>query len=489
MKLSLSGRQPLHTMFRIIVIVILFFPALLRAQVWTLDSCINYAFEKNLTIRQSEQSIKLAEINELTAIGGFMPSLNAQASHGYNWGQRIDPFTNQFASSRIQSNNLGIATSVNLFNGFQQVNTYKQSQLNSEVSKWNYEKIRNDISLSVASAFLNVMVNKEFMDIAQRTLEASDRQVKRMEKLVNAGQMSEGNLNEILAQQASNNASLVTATNNYELAKISLMQLLQLDAGQSAGFSIAIPELEDAETLQMITNPEVAVEMAINNFPDVKSASVNLASADMGKKIAEAGYYPSINASFTFGTGYSGAARVVTGNPDSLSFPIGTVLGSGELVTSFPQLSYSADDYTVKPFSDQLTDNVNRSLFFTLNIPLFNGFATKSAVKRAEINQVNARLQLEQTKQTIEQNVYRAYTDAKASLANYYASKASVEANQRAFQWSELRYEQGVSNLVDYADARTRLENAQASLTRNKYDYIFKVKVLEFYMGKTLNLK
>jgi outer membrane protein len=460
-----------------------------RAQQWTLDSCISYAFQKNLSILQSEQSVRLAEVSELTATGGFLPSLNAQASHGYNWGQRIDPFTNQFASSRIQSNNLGIATSLNLFNGFQQVNTYKQAQLNVDVSKWNYEKMRNDIALSVASAYLNVLVTKEFMDIAQRTLDATDRQVKRMEKLVNAGQMSPGNLNEIIAQQASNNASLVAAANNYELAKIGLMQQLQLDAGQSSTFSISVPELEDVESLELISNPEVAVEMAINNFPDIKGATVNLASADLGRKIANAGYYPSLNASFTFGTGYSGAARVLTGNPDTLSFPIGTVLGSGELVTSFPQLSFAGDDYSVKPFSDQLSDNVNRSLFFTLNVPLFNGFATRSAVKRAEINQVNARLQLEQTKQTIEQNVYRAYTDAKASLANYYANKSSVDANQKAFDWAELRYEQGVSNLVDFADARTRLENAQAALTRSKYDYIFKVKVLEFYMGKTINLK
>jgi outer membrane protein len=476
-------------MFRYIAFLFFSIPLFCQAQQWTLDSCISYAFQKNLSILQSEQSVRLAEVNELTATGGFLPTLNAQASHGYNWGQRIDPFTNQFASSRIQSNNLGIATSLNLFNGFQQVNTYKQAQLNVDVSKWNYEKMRNDIALSVASAYLNVLVTKEFMDIAQRTLDATDRQVKRMEKLVTAGQMSPGNLNEIMAQQASDNASLVAATNNYELAKIGLMQHLQLDAGQSSTFSIIVPELEDVESLELISNPEVAVEMAINNFPDIKGATVNLASADLGRKIANAGYYPSLNASFTFGTGYSGAARVLTGNPDTLSFPIGTVLGSGELVTSFPQLSFAGDDYSVKPFSDQLSDNVNRSLFFTLNVPLFNGFATRSSVKRAEINQVNARLQLEQTKQTIEQNVYRAYTDAKASLANYYANKSSVDANQKAFDWAELRYEQGVSNLVDFADARTRLENAQAALTRSKYDYIFKVKVLEFYMGKTINLK
>jgi outer membrane protein len=476
-------------MFRSIAFLLLLFPLFSLAQAWTLDSCINYAFEKNLSILQSEQSISLAEINEKTAVGGFFPSLNAQASHGYNWGQRIDPFTNQFASSRIQSNNLGIATSINLFNGFQQVNTYKQSQLNSEVSKWNYEKIRNDIALGVASAFLNVLVSKEFMDISRRTLDATDRQVNRMEKLVVAGQMAQGNLNEILAQQASNNASLVSATNTYELAKISLMQLLQLDAGQSSSFNIAIPQLDEVESLGLISNPELAVDMAIRNFPDIKSATVNLASADLGRKIAEASYYPSLNASFTLGTGYSGAAQVASGNPDLLSFPIGTVVGSGEMVMSIPQISYDVDDFSVKPFSDQLADNVNRSLFFTLNIPIFNGFVANSSVKRSEINQVNAQLQLELTKQTIEQNVYRAYTDAKASLANYYANKTSVEANQRAFDWAELRFEQGVTNLVDYSDARTRLENAQAALTRSKYDYIFKVRVLEFYMGKTLNLK
>lgn len=476
-------------MFRSIFLVFLLFPFLSHAQSWTLDSCINYAFEKNLSILQSEQNIKLAEVSEMTAIGGFMPSLNAQASHGYNWGQRIDPFTNQFASSRIQSNNLGIATSLNLFSGFQQLNTYKQAQLNSEASKWNYEKMRNDIALGVASAFLNVLISKEFADISRRTLDATDRQVKRMEKLVNAGQLAQGNLNDILAQQATNNASLVAANNTYDLAKISLMQLLQLDAGVSSTFNIVVPQLEDVESLELISNPELAVESAIRNFPDIKGATVNVASADLGRKIATSGYYPSLNASFTFGTGYSGAAKVATGNPDLLSFPIGTVLGTGDLVLSVPQLSYDSDDFSVKPFDDQLADNVNRSLFFTLNLPLFNGFATKGAVKRSEINQINAQLQLDQTKQTIEQNVYRAHTDAKAALANYYANKTSVEANQLAFDWTESRYDQGATNLVDFADARTRLENAQAALTRSKYDYIFKVKVLEFYMGKTLNLK
>lgn len=460
-----------------------------NAQVWTLDSCIAYAFQNNLAIQLSEENVALSGLNETSAIGAMLPSLNAQGGHGYNWGQRIDPFTNQFASSRIQSNNFGIATSVNLFNGLRQVNTLKQAELNTETAKWNYQKMRNDIALNVASAYLAVIINKEFMDIARRTLDGTDRQVKRMEQLVGAGQIAVSNLNDLQAQLAADNASFVSTENNFRLSKLSLMQLLQLDASKLDQFNILIPNLDEVEQYTLLSNPEIAVQAALNNFPEVKSATTSVASAALGQKIAASGYYPSLNASFSYGTGYSGAAKVITGNPDTLAFPIGTVLGTGELVTSFPQLSYSLDDYQTKAFRNQLQDNVNRSLFFSLNIPLFNGFSTHTGVKRAEINFRQAELQLEQTKQTITQSVYQAYNDAQAALANYYAFKTSVAASIKAFEWAELRYEQGMSNITEYADSRMRLEIAQANLARTKYDYIFKLKVLDFYQGKAITLK
>jgi len=459
------------------------------AQVWSLDSCIAYAFRNNLAVQLSEENISLSILNETSAIGAMLPSLNAQGGHGYNWGQRIDPFTNQFASSRIQSNNFGVATSVNLFGGLRQVNTLKQAGLNTETAKWNYEKMRNDIALNVASAYLAVIINKEFMDIARRTLDGSDRQVKRMEKLVSAGQLAVSNLNDMQAQLASDNASFVAAENNFRLSKLSLMQLLQLDASKLDQFSIIIPKLDEVEQYALLSNPDVAVQAALNNFPEVKGATTTVASAALGRKIAASGYYPSINASFSYGTGYSGAAKIVTGNPDTLAFPIGTVLGTGQLVTSIPQLIYSTDDYQTKAFTNQLQDNVNRSLFFSMNIPLFNGFSTHTGVKRAEINFRQAELQLEQTKQVITQSVYQAYNDAQAALANYYAFNTSVAANEKAFGWAQLRYEQGMSNITEYADARMRMEIAQANLARSKYDYIFKLKVLDFYQGKAITLK
>ena len=460
-----------------------------KAQSWTLDSCIRHAYSQNISIQLSEETVNITALSETQAIGNLLPSLNGQATHGYNWGQRIDPFTNQFATSRIQSNNFGLATSVNLFNGMRQVNTYKQAGLNTERAKWNYEKMRNDIALNVASGYLAVIINKEFLDIARRTLDGTERQVKRMEKLVSAGQLSVSNLNDMQAQLASDNASFVIAENNFRLSKLSLMQLLQLDGSGVESFTIIIPTTEEVESLELIANPEVVVEAAIHNFPEIKAATTGLAAAALGRKIATAGYYPSLNASFSYGTGYSGAAKVLTGNPDTLAFPIGTVYGTGQLVTSIPQLVYSTDDYQTKAFGKQFQDNVNRSLFFSLNIPLFNGFVTQTSVKRADINYRQANLQLEQAKQVIEQSVYQAYNNAKASLANYYAFKTSVAASKKSFDWAELRYEQGLSNITEYADSRMRYEIAEANLTRSKYDFIFKLKVLDFYQGKAISLK
>ena len=459
------------------------------SQTLSLDSCIAFAFQNNLSIQLSAENVALTKLNETNAIGGMLPSLNAQGSHGYNWGQRIDPFTNQFATSRIQSNNFGLATSINLFAGLRQVNTLRQAGLNSETARWNYEKMRNDIALNVASAYLSVIINKEFMDIARRTLDGTDRQVRRMEKLVSAGQLAVSNLNDMQAQLASDNASFVSAENNYRLSKLSLLQLLQLDAQKLDQFNIIIPKLDDIEQYSLLSNPDIAVQAAINNFPEIKSATTGVASAALGRKIAASAYYPSLNASFSYGTGFSGAAKVVTGNPDTLAFPIGTVLGTNDLVLSLPQLAYSSDDYKTKAFNSQLQDNVNRSLFFSLNIPLFNGFSTHTGVKRAEINHRQAELQLEQTKQAITQNVYQAYNDAQAALASYYAFKSSVAASVKAFEWAELRFEQGMSNITEYSDARMRMEIAQANLARSKYDYIFKLKVLDFYQGKVITLQ
>lgn len=456
---------------------------------WSLDSCIRYAYEHNISLQRSELSIENAEINRQAAIGGLLPNLNGQASHGYNWGQRIDPFTNQFASQRIQSNSFGLSTSINLFSGFQQSLTVKQSALEIERSKWNYEKLRNDIGLNVASGYLQILLASEFWEIAKTNRNKTALQAERIEKLVNAGSLAQVNLDQINAQLAADDAAEISAGNNYFMAKLALLQFLQLPSTLIESFEIITPDLDQMEQGEIISNPQVIVEAATTNFPEIKSAQVGLKSAEMGQSIARGAMYPRLSASYSYGSGYSGASKIITGTPDSLAYPIGTVFGSNFLVVSLPQAVYGDDDFSVKPFNDQLRDNVNRSLFFSLTVPIFNGFQTSSSIKRANIAALDAKLALDQAKQTVEQNVLRAYTDAQASLANYEASKRSEVASQRAFDAVELRYQRGTANQVEYNDARATLDNAKASVIRNKYEYVFKLKILDFYLGKPINLK
>lgn len=461
----------------------------LNAQ-WSLDSCIGYAFHHNISVLQSRLNIQLAQTNQTTALGSMLPSLNGSATHGYNWGQRIDPFTNQFASQRIQSNSFGLATGITLFSGFQQYNGLIQANLNAEQSRVDFERAKNDVALNVASGYLTVLLNQEFVLVAEGNVAITKRQLDRLLKLVRAGQISEGQWNELNAQLATNEASLVAAQNNYSLSLLSLMQLLAIPGSEQANFSLVVPDLSEIDQQAMLNNPDQAVSHALSTFPQIKSAEIGLASALVGEKIAKGAFSPRVTANFSYGTGYSGAARVLVGKPDSVFVPLGTILFNGiEQPISLKQPVFGTDDYRTKPFSDQWRDNVNRALFFNLTVPIFNGFSTTAGVKRARVNREIAALQLEQAKLNLEQSVQRSWADARAALSSYQAAKRSTEANQTAFDWAQQRYEQGVINAVDFADAQTRLLNAKASEVRARYDYLFKVKILDFYLGKPLSLK
>lgn len=472
-----------------VFLVVAFSSTAQAQQVWSLDSCIRHALDANISVKQSELNLEVGEINALQAKGGMLPNLNAQGSHGYNWGRRIDPFTNQFASERIRSNSFGIASSMTLFGGFTQWNSVKKAEIDRQVAMWNVEKMKNDVALNVATAFLNLVVQKEVLAIAQNNLNLTDKQVVRISKLVEVGQLAQSNLNDILAQQASDQANLIRSENNVYLAKLSLTQLLLLTPEQAANFDVTIPDLESMESQQIISNVDAIVQAALNNFPEIKSAEASVISAEYGYRIAQGSALPTLTASYSYGSGYSGASKVVTGSADSISYPIGQVFGTGQYVFSFEQPYYTSDDYSTKSFSDQMRDNVNKSLFFNLNIPIFNGFSNYGNIRKAQINALNANYNLEQSKLNLTQSVERAYADAQASLANYRASQLALDASQKSFEWVEKRYEQGASNLFEYSDARTRLDNANATVLQNKYDFIFKLKVLDFYLGKPISLQ
>lgn len=470
---------------RVVVVLFCLFPFFSQAQ-WTLDKCVQTAEERNLTIQQNNLAVEQAKLNQEQSLGSFLPTLNGQVSHGYNWGQRVDPFTNTFANQRIRSNSLGLSTSITLFNGFQQINQYKKSEVDFESKLLANETQRNAIALQVAVAYLNILMIEETKQAAALTLERTRKQIKRIQTQIQVGSAAEGALKDMQAQEASDEAALVAAENNYTIAVLELTQLLMLDQSERANFTIAAVDFSQFQIAAALPNEDECIKNALAAFPQVKSAEKNVLSNELALRIAKGGLSPRLNMSYSYGSGYSGASKIITSAPDSFSFPIGTVLGSNDLVLSFPQAYYTSANYSVKPFDRQLHDNVNKSLFFSLNVPLFNGFANDVNIKRAKLNVESGSLQLQQTKLQLEQEVRKAYADAVKAESNMKANEKAIQASQAAFSWNELRFNEGVIGMSEYLDARNRLQQAELNYLRSKYDWLFKKKIVDFYLGKSI---
>jgi outer membrane protein len=332
---------------------------------------------------------------------------------------------------------------------------------------------------------LNVLLTKELQASTELTLNRTKLQVPRITALVNAGSSAEGSLRDIEAQLLSDEANYISAGSNVQSAILDIAQLMQLTEQEQRDFSItADPSAFNiAEQMPGLSD---CIQNAISTFPQIKSAELLLASSNLNLRIAKGGMSPRLSMSYSYGSGYSGASKVLTGSPDSLAYPIGQVFGSNQFVFSFPQAIYTLDDYTTKPFNNQLKDNVNQSLFFSLTLPLFNGFSNDVNIKRAELARADNELTVQQTRVQLEQEVRKAYLDVTRSKANYEATEKAVEASRLAFDWNELRFNQGVVGMSEYLDARNRLAQAESNFVRSKYDWIFKRKIIDFYMGVPL---
>lgn len=475
--------QPLKKKGLLVLLSIFVFPglAVYAQNPWSLMECVNYAMENNIQIKQQKLSVEIAEENLLQTRANQFPTLNANASHGYNFGRTIDPFTNEFATERVRSNNFSLGTGLNLFSGFQVRNTIAQGRHELEASQYDVEKIENDISLAVASAYLQILFARELVEVTASNLDVTRQQVDQTRRLVEAGTLARGSLYTIEAQAASEELQLVNAQNQLNIAYLNLAQMLDLEDYEN--FEIEVPEIEIETFGEMDYSPMQIYSSAVNSQPDVRSAELRVASAEQGVKIARGGRSPMLSFRGSYGTGYSGASREVT------EVMIGEPRKIGETEGGEPVFAPSLDYLTqIKPFGDQLEDNLNRSLAFVLTIPIFNNLQTKSSISRSRIALENANLNQQQVRVQFFKNVQQAHADAQAALKRYTATSKNVQALQEAFRYTEQRFSLGMLNSLEYNDSKNRLSVAQSDLLQSKYEYVFRTKVLDFYLGIPLSL-
>lgn len=456
---------------------------------WTLQRCLDHAFEHNLQIKLAELGEVSASIGTQSAKGAFLPNLNGNASHGYNFGRTVDPFTNQFVeSSRIQSNSFSVSTGLTLFNGFQNHLNLRRAVLAQRSAEANRGIAENNVVLTIAGAYLNVLFQEEFIRVAEINLEATGRQVNRVTSLVQAGAAAEADLYDVQAQFASDEATLVGTTNALGLAKLNLVQLLQLPASEMDSFEVMRPSDEDLERNNLPPSPDAAVSHALSSFPEILQATYTVEDSEIALKLARASSMPRVYASFNLGTGYSGASRMVDGPPTTEELLIGTLQVNDSLAYDLIA-QQDVYNFITTPFNDQLDKNFNQSLFFSMSIPIFNNFSVKSAREQAQVNVLRSEYQLEQTRQVLTASIESAWADSRAASQNSVAQETALIAADRAFLNSEKRFEAGATTAVDYADARTLLDNARVNALRAKYDLAFKSRILEFYMGRAITFR
>ena len=425
------------------------------AKQWSLEQCIRYAIENNIDLKQRELEQQSREVDLNTSKYSWLPSVNASVGENFGFG-RSESKDGLIVDRNSANTSASIQLSMPLLD-MKIPNDIAARKLDLKASIETLNKAKEDLSINVASFYLQVLYNKEMLKIAELQVALSSEQVTKTEALYNAGKVPVSQLYDIKAQLAKDEVTLTESRNNVKLALLDLTQSLELER-DGENFDVLEPETGDAVELYMssIIPPDQVYDHAVGFKPQVKEQEYLLESQKKMLKVAKAGYYPKLN----FGAGYSN----------------GYYHNFGE------------GDYNNAPFSDQLKNNGQKSIGFTLSIPIFNRFQVRNSVRSARISIHNRELMMENTKKTLYKEIQQAYYNATAAQEKYVSSDKSVDASKIAFSYAEERYGAGKSTVFEYSEAKTKYAQSLAEQTQAKYNFIFRVKILDFYHGTPITL-
>ena len=456
------------------------------AGVWSLQECIQYANKNNISLQQSEIQIQTTNATlQQNKLARYAPTVNANVSQNFNWGRSIDPFTNAFVTQRVGSNNFSLSASVSLFNGFRTENTILQGLNTLEINRLDNEQVKQNLSLNIALSYLNVLQNQELLKTAQINLLSTQTQLDRTQKLFEAGAIAENEVINLKATIANNQLAITSAQNQVNIAKVNLQQFMNYPVEES--FGIKNVEVENLSINDIAETTEQIYSLAEGSQPSVKSADKSILSREISIDLAKGAKYPTVNLSAVMFSGYSDATQKFESSIVTTERVIGfvnndpTIPVVGRFQNSIPQaLPYK--------FLPQISDNFRQQASIQINIPIYSAGQIRTQIGNATLAKRNAELQAKQVRNDLRQTIEQAYINAKNALQTYQARQEQVKSLANALDVNEKRYNAGASNVVDYNLAKNNLDNAKNDLVRAKYDYLFRKKVLDFYMNKPLTI-
>jgi outer membrane protein len=455
-------------------------------QKWDLRKCVDYAMANNITIKQTALQAKLSELTLNQSKLGQYPGASFSTSGGYNSGRNQDPTSFSLITQSYVSANMQLQSSAEIFNWYSKRNTIASYEWELAAANASTDKLKNDIALVIANSYLQILLSKEQEKISQIQLQQSQAQLANTLKLVNAGSLPELNAAEMEAQVARDSSTYISAKGNTETSILTLKAYMSLDA--ATPFEVDVPPIELIPVEKIADlQPDAVYALAIANLPQQKFNDFKLKAAEKSSLAAKASMYPTLSAFGSLGSGYNSRANEITGS-SLINAPLGKVTVNSIDYSVFPLQPFSSYTYSKQPFFSQLNQNFRQSIGLSLNVPIFNGSSLRTGYYRSKINVQNLQLQQQADNLKLKQDIYQAYNNAVVAMEKFDAGKKNVAAAERSYDFSMKRYAVGMLGTFELITNQNNLFTAKLQNVLNQFDYVFKMKVLEFYRGQGIKL-
>lgn len=421
------------------------------AQGWSLRQCISYALEHNITVKQQDVTKQQRETDLNTAKNSRLPDLNGSASQNWSFGRGLTS-ENTYSDTNTSSTSFSLGTSVPLFSGLKIPRTIELNKLNLEAATADMEKARNDISVQVAQAYVQILYDLEMRDVAQRQISIDSMQVARLKEMYRNGKASGVDVAQQEATLAQSRLTYTQADNDYRLALLALTQLLELPSPE--GFAIIRPDAGgiDPSAGAVSPSPDEIYQEAITFKPEIKAELYRLKSTEMNIKIAQSAMLPTLSLNAGIGSNY-----------------------------------YKTSGFKAESFGRQMRNNFSQYIGLSLNVPIFNRFATRNSIRSAKLERETQQLQLDNVRKNLYKEIQQAYYNTIAARAKYESSMEASRSNKAAFDLMSAKYEYGKANITEFNEAKNNWLKAESDLVIAKYEYVYDTSLIDFYRGKELD--
>lgn len=486
-------------MKHLITVILLYSSINLMAQTptkWDLQSCVQYAIQHNISVQQADIQARIAKLQASLAKSNQLPTISGNTGMGLRLGRSIDPTTNGFSNTQFLYNNFGVNGGMQLFNAGRLKNSAEASSLSWYASETDKQTIANDISLNVATFYLQILSAIEQSEIAKIQIQQTKEQLVATSKRVEVGLLPELNLLELETQLANDSSSYISAMANVQQGKLNLMALLNLDASQN--FDIVAQPVDQIK-LQSFADlqPDYVFNFASQNLPNVKAAALRVKAAQKNTLVAKANFYPSISFGYNLSSNFSNQFNYISGyemsgfSTPNAATPFVNVNNSKYYVQSpvYTPITASRNWSSIwNGWNNQVNNNFGQSVGLQMSIPIFNGNQSKIAYKQSKLNLQNVTLQEENTQRKLKQDIYAAYTNAVVAFNKLNATQKALNAAEKTYQFATKRYELGLLGTIELLNNQNNYLKAKVNFKTAQYEYVFRIKLLEFYKGEALTL-